>query len=401
MNPIIPMSPAKSPSRKKGFTLVEIMVASFIGLLVIGAVVTISVVAGQLYAKTQMVADAAAGTRIVQEKFNSELSRAIIQTYKNTTPQAMIQPAVSDSGNDALSPSVTRYGTVIYRTSVGPTFKVDAATAQSLTSITLSAPALPLTVAQTPLVGDYVVFDAKPDIGVAGTTIVTPGIPISGVQVNSTTGKIILTLPATISSYNHAVPSDTSDVKLDAITIIERESKFETNHPVTGSTERYELWWYPQSANPTTAVVLSQNVDANNRYLFATVTDGATPPKSQGISWVFNYATDNPARLAKSIISGKATYYLVNLAEGLAMPKSGNSATSADVQPTPLTGNGTTTAGTTTAGTTTAGTTTAGTTTAIGISECATAAAIRYRCTADSGDVPCSARFSCLIVWFT
>jgi len=79
-----------------------------------------------------------AGTRIVQEKFNSELSRAIIQTYKNTTPQAMIQPAVSDSGNDALSPSVTRYGTVIYRTSVGAHLQGDAATAQSLTSYAFS-----------------------------------------------------------------------------------------------------------------------------------------------------------------------------------------------------------------------------------------------------------------------
>ena len=180
MNPALPVSSAKSSRRKRGFTLVEVLIASIIGIVVLAAVMTLVLVAAQLYYKNQMVADAANDSRAVQEHINSHLSRAINQ-FKDAEHSASTLPTFGDPGSNEMDPSHTqRYGMLKYRMSLGSPATVVGDTSQTATdTITLLCPpdVLP------PQSGDYLLLNVEP-LGHMDNGTMVGGAPI--VSVNDT-----------------------------------------------------------------------------------------------------------------------------------------------------------------------------------------------------------------------
>ena len=136
-----------------------------IGVLVLLAVMTLVVVAAQMYYKNQMIADAANDARILQEHINFQLSRAVGQ-FKIGSQSVTILPEFSDSGTNALDLNLSthpqRYGMLKYRVSLGGAATVTCdpilGLPQSSNSITLYCPQDML----VPQAGDLLLLDAQP-----------------------------------------------------------------------------------------------------------------------------------------------------------------------------------------------------------------------------------------------
>ena len=350
--PFISRSKKTNTRSKKGFTLVEILVASSIGLAVLGAVAATFVLTARLIFKNQQISDAVSNSRLVQEHLKSEFSVAISQT----TP-TNIRPTFSD---DSTGLSPTRHGCVTYRVAVGSFATVNANTACTSNTITIACPA-----DVVPQIGDYLLMDT-PNLGTGIRITDAPG----------TAGTITVTLASTLyAGSSSADQAKNVGATANSLVVIHRERKYLTVPPTDPTNPVTQLLWYSTTApGGCTPLVLSNNVDASARYLFAQVPEDPSPtvPATESaLSWQFSYV--NSSTSTPLVGGNNSSFYQTNYMEGMIIPKSGNplnTASLATVQPlfttTTLatTTAGTTTAATTTAGTTTAGTTTAGTTTA-------------------------------------
>jgi len=321
MNTSTHSAKGRNPRRRPGFTLVEVLVALALSLLVVGAVLALTLVALSLYRKNRLIADSAAATRMVQEYINKELSMAVSQNKP-----IPIYPTYSDPAPSGPA----RFGTLIYRVPRGaPATVADTAVPQGVSQIDLF---WPLT-QEAPSPHDIFLLDA---LVLQDPVTHAPGIPIaSATRGTDPGGHPIITVvfgmdstgtQATIASFNNGVTSaDTNQVQQNSVALIQRERRFETNHPAAGSgtpPARDELWWYE---NPQAApVVITHNVDAQNRYLFAPIPNAAAD--EQGVGWQFTFLTEENT----NYLPGSKPYFQSNFAEGLVMPKSGNPLNSTD-----------------------------------------------------------------------
>ena len=351
------MSPSRCPRQTRGFTLAEVLIALTVAVLVVSAVCSLLVTTGTVFQKNRMLANAADATRLVEQTINREMSIAVSQGARvGDPPNYVIRPIFSDS-----NAAGTRYGTITYRVSVGAPAQVITLAHQSDHAVTIRWPAG----SELPQAGDYFVLDALSlgSTDAAGNFIA--GIPIDSV---TGTGDITVTMyqNRSISTYN-LTPSNTNDLSVGTVVLIQRESRMETTgHPVASDPNRYELWWYrttySPTADPPTHQPVSQYVDASNRWLFASLPQDQSLAEL-GISWQFNYRPDQSDITRFLAATGNRQFYQTNYAEGVVMPKSGNPLNSTNgtgttytnaLSTTTLASSSTTTAGT--SSTTTAGT---------------------------------------------
>ncbi len=329
------MNPAARPPfglrrvrRAAAFTLVEVLIAATVGTLVLAAVGSMLVVAARLTHKNQQIGDAAATTRIVQEHVNRELSLAISQTSP-----VQIRPTFSNP-NGSTSP--IRYATMSYRVPIGTFATVIADTVNTSNTVAINCPADLI-----PQVGDYFLMDS-PNLGA--------GIRITAVSPENSSGNVTVTLASTLAA---GTVDDPVGALANKLVRLQRERKYETVTPAPSTNPVTELRWFENSA-AADYIVLSKNVDAAGRYLFAQIPeDGATAALEPSVSWQFSYLSPSSGY---TLPGGSQTYYQTNYAEGLIMPKSGNPLAASSIL-----GGGSTTS--TTTSTTTSSTTSSTTTT--------------------------------------
>ncbi len=312
--------PRKSAPRRPGaFTLVEVLIAATVGTLVLAAVGSMLVVAARLTHKNQQIGDAAATTRLVQEHVNRELSLAISQTSP-----VQIRPAFTGP-NGSTSP--IRYATMSYRVPIGTFATVLADTAATGNTVAINCPADLI-----PQAGDYFLMDS-PNLG--------SGIRITAVSPENSSGNVTVTLASTLAA---GTVDDPVGALAGKLVRLQRERKYETVAPSPSTSPVTELRWFENSA-ASAYVVLSRNVDAAGRYLFAQIPeDGATAALEPSVSWQFSYLSPHSGY---TLPGGSPSYYQTNYAEGLIMPKSGNPLAASSIL-----GGGSTTSTTTTTSTT-------------------------------------------------
>ena len=97
-----------------------------------------------------------------------------------------------------------------------------------------------------------------------------------------------------------------------------------TTPQVAGENTVNLLWYesYPNSALApnTTPVILSNNVDVNNRHLFTPVLN--VEGKIEAISWKFDYLAQTKDRRSAQTLPGTSTFWETNSATGHILPKS-------------------------------------------------------------------------------
>ena len=318
----------------RGFTLVEVLIGLTVGMLLLAAVASVLVLTARLAYKNKEIDAAASATRLVQEHINSELSIAISQTKP-----IVIRPEFADG----IASTPKRYAEMSYRVAVGSFSSVAYTADKSGSTIALTCPA-----DIVPKVGDYLMMDA-PNLGT--------GIRITGVDDGRTpgaAGTVTLSLEKSLADGTTGTPMNAEGGKLATI---QRQRKYvapapENGRPVT------ELRWYETVASDA-YLVLSRNLDANARHLFAQVPEDASASdlaQESSVSWQFSYVSENST---VGLPGGQPEFYQTNYAEGLIMPKSGNPLNSASIL-----GGGSTTSTTTstTTSSTTSSTTTSSTT---------------------------------------
>jgi len=327
--PLRPAPAGRSRHRRSAaFTLVEILIATTVGTLVLAAVGSMLVVSARLTHKNQQIGDASATTRIVQEHVNRELSLAISQTSP-----VQIRPTFTNP-NGTVSP--IRYATMSYRVPIGTFATVISDTANTSNTVAINCPADLI-----PKAGDYFLMDS-PNLGA--------GIRITAVSPENSSGNVTVTLASTLAA---GTVDDPVGALANKLVRLQRERKYETVAPSPSTNPVTELRWFENSYS-TDYVVLSKNVDAASRYLFAQIPeDGATAALEPSVSWQFSYLSPNGGA---NLAGGNQTYYQTNYAEGLIMPKSGNPLAASSIL-----GGGSTTS--TTTSTTTSSTTSSTTTT--------------------------------------
>lgn len=318
-------------SAAAGFTLVETLIGLTVGMLVLAAIASILVMSARLAYKNKEIDSAAGSTRLVQEHINSELSIAISQIKPY-----VIRPEFSDPSTT----TPTRYATMAYRVAVGSFASVAANADKTSSTILLDCPA-----DMKPEAGDYLMLDT-PNLGT--------GIQIDAVEDNrleGSSGTVTLTLSKALADGTIGTAEDAVAGKLATI---QRQRKYVVPAAASGSAVT-ELDWYANAATDS-HIVLSKNVDANARFMFAQVPEDTSAtdlaPESS-VSWQFSYVSENSS---VGLPGGHPDYYQTNYAEGLIMPKSGNPLNSSSIV-----GSGSTTS--TTTSTTTSSTTTSSTTT--------------------------------------
>ncbi len=311
--------------------------ATAVGTIVLAAVASIIVMSVRIVYKNQEIDASATNTRLVQEHINGEMSIAISQTSPVSIRPAYSLPSTT---------TPTRYARVAYKVQIGSFATVSADTAKTASAITISCPS-----DIVPKMNDYVLMDT-PNLGA--------GIRVTA--VSGSAGTYTLTLETTLLAGTIDNDAAVTDVAANSLVRIQRQRAYETIAPSPSTNPVTELHWYETWYEPTAAdtpyVVLSKNVDASSRYMFAQIPEEpATPDPSiePAVSWQFSYVSvGNGAVLPGST----STYYQTNYAEGMIMPKSGNPLNTSSIL-----GGGSTT--TTTTSTTTSSTTTSSTTSSI------------------------------------
>ena len=163
MKSSVPQRTRQWMARLRGMTLAELMISIAIGMMVVAALASLSILAVRTVQRNQMADLAESGTRKVQETLNREFSLAVIDAQKPITrPRPTFDPAYLDPAPPPGSPT-TYYSRVDYRVSAGPYPQV--LTTQSTSDLSghtyldvICAPEM------VPKIGFYLLCDA-PDLG--------------------------------------------------------------------------------------------------------------------------------------------------------------------------------------------------------------------------------------------
>jgi type II secretory pathway pseudopilin PulG len=170
-------------SRVRGFTMVELMISSTIGLALLAAIGAIVLMSLRIVHKNQQLDAATTATRLVQEHLNREMSIAISQLEP-------IEIRPSFSGASATPP--VRYSQIDYRVPIGSFGTVVSNTAKNLSVISVNFPAsFASRVADYPKVGDYFLMD---------TPNLLSGVRITAISPADSLGDLTITLASSIEA---------------------------------------------------------------------------------------------------------------------------------------------------------------------------------------------------------
>jgi hypothetical protein len=295
---------------RRAFTLVEIMFSLTVGMLVLSAAASLLILMARTNYKNTLVVDSSTGTRLVQEHLNRHLSTAISQF---TPPNGTATVAISPVYTDPSTTTPVRFAQITYRYAVGG-YCISQPTASTASSITLTCSA-----ETQPRRGDYLLMD-NPNIG---TGILIEGVSDS--RTAGTAGSVTLSFPSTtIGTATLAAGGTVGAVESGGIATIHRQGAYMTTTPVAGENTVNLLWYesYPNSAlvPNSTPVILSNNVDATNRHLFARQAN--TSGSVEAISWSFAYQAQTQDQRSAQALPGNSTFWETNSANGYILPKS-------------------------------------------------------------------------------
>ena len=310
-----PLRIPRQAARRQAFTLVEVITSLVIGVLVLGAMASVVMVAGRTIQKNRLADEATFNVRKFQEHLSREISIAVLSTnYPVTNPYFPPSAANSDTP--------PRYSRLEYRVAIGPLATVANDALMSGNQIILTCPA-----ELTPHVGDYLMLDS-PNLsgnqwGGAQIAVVVDG------RAPNTSGTVTLTLVDTIANLTTGTQSD---VLQGLLVSIQRKRGYETKvpDPDPSGGRVVELHWLENAGDPasytdpTKYVVLSRNVDAAVSYLFAPI---PTPPNGTpgvlepAVGWQFSYLAYTGSSY---VLGGSGAYFLANQTSGLIMSRSGD-----------------------------------------------------------------------------
>lgn len=294
---------------RRGFTLIEIMVALTIGLVFLAVLVSFIAISMRMVYKNVSLQDATTSTRMVQEYLSREISQAV---------------SVPDFYTESVAGS-NKFAEIRYRVLVGPTGKVVADTLRSSNTIVLACPG-----DLAPKAGDFLMI-TTPNVGADGARIIQVDDP----RTPGLAGNVTVTLSDTINALTLAAAVH-SDLEKDTNLAFQRERCFRVNPPDAGSPVCTMEWlettrsYTPASGGtPATAfdppgLVICTKVDANNRYLFSREPAVKTATEEPGLIWEMNYLSGESNSLVGNVVGGMKGAYMASHTEGMIMPKSNN-----------------------------------------------------------------------------
>lgn len=317
---------------RTGFTLTEIMIACMLALVVVGAALSVLLAVTKSARKAEFLAAALQNTREVQEHIKREIGYAM-KKHSAADDMGLTFEVGNGSG---------RYARLVYRIPVSNPLRVAADAAKEESKLILTTPA-----GVTIEPGDYVVMSVpKTGNRLRVTSVTDPG----GSVERSVTVQFSMTIEA-------ATEGDTKDVVAEDNNYVSvcRERKYETADPGTAAVT--ELTWWENSSDSSSAHVLSTQVAADGRYMFAPDPNDLDLAEDEqadqhAVHWYFVYQGSDSA---SGFLPGTEEFWNRSQSEGVFWARSGD--------PENPTGNTSDEAGTTSTTTSTTSTSTTSTST--------------------------------------